>query len=986
MLDWLRQWFEHPADPLLLAGSYDPSLVLLSFLIAVFSSAIAIHITAQAISVKKKSLRLLMLGSGSIALGGGVWSMHFIGMLAFALCTGVSYQPGLTFLSMIPSIAASWVALDLISKKQLRSLQLLSGGVLVGAGIGTMHYMGMAAMQMSVALRYDLPMFLLSILVAIVLAIIALWVRFGLRRFNLAPHWLTLLSSVVMGAAISGMHYTGMAAARFVPPPGFTAMSDNNDISWQLSLAVAFITLMITGLVVAVNLLFKYRELNQQVKAKEILARDNEEKYRSLISNIPGAAYRCLHNDNWDMLFISDAVELLSGYPASDFMLPSPQRSWSDLVHPADKATTTQMDLYRGSFTLEYRIRHHDGSWRWILEHGEAIKSDSGDIIWLDGFLMDISARKQMEQEIVQAKDIAEQAAEARAAFLANMSHEIRTPMNAIIGFSDLMLTADLPAQQHKHLQTIHSAARSLLHLLNDILDSVKLEKGKLELEYTDFSLPALLDTVVSTLWLQARKKQLQLTLELDPAAGEFYYGAPDRLRQVLTNLLGNAIKFTEHGSVRVKVQLSAASELTFSISDTGIGISPQRLPYIFDAFTQADASMSRRFGGTGLGTTISKQLVELMGGQISVQSTEGVGSCFSFTVPLQPGVALVQHNTDRALAIPALSVLITDDIVQNLELLQLMLERAGHTVVAVADGEQAVAAVQQQYFDVVLMDIQMPVMDGLEACRRIRQWEQVQQRKPLPVIALTASVLDEDKVAAKEAGMQGFASKPVDFAALTNEIARVLQLNAGTTAVVVAAEPAPLQLLNMTKALQLWGSVIHYQQQLEQFLQQQQPMLTKAAEYLQVQRFDELQKVAHAIKGVSGNLALEQLSKLCGELEQAARQQQHQRADKTLQQIMQNWPQYQAACQQLQQQAGNGTAKTLQQFDDNALAALLTTLYQALQRHELDDGVLKQLEIYSGKHETLILSLLDAVNDFDFAHALAVLEQLHQQINTGQH
>ncbi|SEI07988.1 PAS domain S-box-containing protein [Rheinheimera pacifica] len=986
MLQWLRQWFEYPADPLLLAGSYDPSLVLLSFLIAVFSSAIAIHITAQAISVKKKSLRLLMLGSGSVALGGGVWSMHFIGMLAFALCTGVSYQPGLTFLSLIPSIAASWVALDLISKKQLRSLQLLSGGVLVGAGIGTMHYMGMAAMQMSVALRYDLPMFLLSILVAVVLAIIALWVRFGLRRFNLAPHWLTLLSSVVMGAAISGMHYTGMAAARFVPPPGFTAINDSNDISWQLSLAVAFITLMITGLVVAVNLLFKYRELNWQVNAKETLARENEEKYRSLISNIPGAAYRCLHNDNWDMLFISDAVELLSGYPASDFMLPSPRRSWSDLVHPADKATTTQLDLYQGGFKLEYRIRHQDGSWRWILEHGEAIKSDSGDIIWLDGFLMDISTRKQMEQELVLAKDIAEQAAEARAAFLANMSHEIRTPMNAIIGFSDLMLSDDLAPQQHKHLQTIHSAARSLLHLLNDILDSAKLEKGKLELEYTDFSLPALLDTVVSTLWLQARKKQLQLTLELDPAAGEFYYGAPDRLRQVLTNLLGNAIKFTEHGSVRVKVQLSAPSELTFSISDTGIGISPQRLPYIFDAFTQADASMSRRFGGTGLGTTISKQLVELMGGQISVQSTEGVGSCFSFTVPLQPGVALVQHNTDRALALPALSVLITDDIVQNLELLQLMLERAGHTVVAVADGEQAVAAVQQQYFDVVLMDIQMPVMDGLEACRRIRQWEQAQQRKPLAVIALTASVLDEDKVAAKEAGMQGFASKPVDFAALTNEIARVLQLNAGTTAVVVAAEPAPLQLLNMTKALQLWGSVTHYQPQLEQFLQQQQPMLTKAAEYLQVQRFDELQKVAHAIKGVSGNLALEQLSKLCGELEQAARQQQHQRADKILQQIMQNWPQYQAACQQLQQQAGNGTAKTLQQFDDRALAALLTSLHHALQRHELDDNVLKQLEIYSGKHETLILSLLDAVNDFDFAHALAVLEQLQQHINTGQH
>ena len=178
------------------------------------------------------------------------------------------------------------------------------------------------------------------------------------------------------------------------------------------------------------------------------------------------------------------------------------------------------------------------------------------------------------------------------------------------------------------------------MHLLNDILDSAKLEKGKLELELQDFSLPAVLDGVVSTLWIQARKKQLELKLELDPQLGEFYYGAPDRLRQVLTNLIGNAIKFTDQGSVRVQVAPTAQQQIRFSIEDTGIGIAADRLPHIFDAFTQADASMSRRFGGTGLGTTISKQLVELMGGQITVQSTEGVGSCFVFSLPLKQGKA----------------------------------------------------------------------------------------------------------------------------------------------------------------------------------------------------------------------------------------------------------------------------------------------------------------------------------------------------------
>lgn len=511
-MDWLRQLFEHPADPLLLWGSYDLGLVLLSFLIAVFASAMAMQVTAQAISVSKQSLRLMMLGSGSIALGGGVWSMHFIGMLAFTLCTDVSYHFGITALSMLPSIAASWVALDLISKKHLSLPQLLLGGLLVGAGIGTMHYAGMAAMQMSVALRYDLAIFLLSILVAVVLAVLSLWIRFGLKRFNLAPHWLTLLSSLVMGAAISGMHYTGIAAARFVPPEGFQPDTQVGELPLVLAMAITFTTLMISSLVVAINLLLKYREasaaaqtnesrllammdtavdgivtintqgliLGMNKAAEKILGwtqaellhknvniltpatirpdhdsylenylrtgkakiigvgrdveavhkdghtvpvrlaighaklpdedifvacitdissrlqmeqalKENEVKFRSLIGNIPGAAYRCLFNENWDMVFISDAIETLSGYPASDFMLPSPKRSWSDLVHPDDRSTTTQLDLYQGHFTIEYRIRHKDGSIRWILEYGEAIKSAQDEIVWLDGFLMDIS-------------------------------------------------------------------------------------------------------------------------------------------------------------------------------------------------------------------------------------------------------------------------------------------------------------------------------------------------------------------------------------------------------------------------------------------------------------------------------------------------------------------------------------------------------------------------------------------------------------------
>lgn len=1105
-MDWLRQLFEHPADPLLLSGSYDLSLVVLSFLIAVFASAMAMQVTAQAISVSKNSLRLMMLGSGSIALGGGVWSMHFIGMLAFALCTDVSYHFGITAFSMLPSIAASWVALDLISKKHISLAQLLLGGVLVGAGIGTMHYAGMAAMQMSVALRYDLPMFLLSILVAVVLAIIALWIRFGLKRFNLAPQWLTLLSSLVMGGAISGMHYTGMAAARFVPPAGFQPDTQAGEMPLVLAMGITFTTLMISSLVVAINLLLKYREASALARVSEsrLLAmmdtavdgivtinaqgliqgmnkaaekifgwttaellhknvniltpltirpdhdsylhnylttgeakiigigrdveavhknghavpvrlaighaklpdedifvafitdissrlqmeqalKENEEKFRSLIGNIPGAAYRCLFNENWDMVFISDAIETLSGYPASDFMLPTPKRSWSDLVHPDDKSTTTQLDLYQGHFTIEYRIIHKDGSIRWMLEYGEAVKSAEGEIVWLDGFLMDISQRKQMEVELLEAKDKAELAAESRSAFLANMSHEIRTPMNAIIGFSDLLLSSPLSAEQKKHLVTIHGSAHSLLHLLNDILDSAKLEKGKLELELQDFSLPAVLDSVVSTLWIQARKKQLALRLELSPQLGEFYYGAPDRLRQVLTNLIGNAIKFTEQGTVLVKVAPTANQQLLFSIFDTGIGIAADRLPQIFDAFTQADASMSRRFGGTGLGTTISKQLVELMGGQITVQSTEGVGSCFEFSLPLQTGKATVAGQQGYVPALPALNILIADDIPQNLELLKLLLQRAGHQVTAVTDGIEAVKTIKQHSFDVVLMDIQMPNLDGLQACKQIRLWEQEQSKTTLPVIALTASVLDEDKIAAKEAGMQGFATKPIDFAALSFEIARVLNIEVREPLSQHSQATSTDQLLNLPKALQLWGNLTTYLPQLEQFLQQQRPQLQLAVEQLQAGNYNALQQQAHAIKGVSANLGLDPLSRVCAELEQAARQQQQQRAAELLQKILGCWPKFEAEHQKLLSEQPAAEKMQSTQLDNQQLAAMLDSLQQSLLRNELDDQGIEQLSHYSGEHQQVLMMLLDAANDFDFSLALQLLKQLKQKLGEGE-
>lgn len=304
----------------MLDGSYNLALVLLSLLIAILSSAAALVLVELSRQNPLRWQQQLGLLAGSIGLGIGIWSMHFIGMLAFRLCTPVDYAANITLLSLLPSVLASWVALNLLRKKQIKALQLISGGVLVGAGIGAMHYSGMAAMQMAVQLRYDPGYFALSIVVAIIMATLALWIRFGVRSWqNRLPSWqLNLLSGIVMGLAISAMHYTGMLAARFVAPVGFTAVTEVAN-SQQIALIVTSVSVLVTLLVLLLQAVMKFYH------AKQSLNR-SEQQFRSLIQNIPGAAYRCLPDQHWSMLFISAAVESLCGYPAKDFLLPSPQQ------------------------------------------------------------------------------------------------------------------------------------------------------------------------------------------------------------------------------------------------------------------------------------------------------------------------------------------------------------------------------------------------------------------------------------------------------------------------------------------------------------------------------------------------------------------------------------------------------------------------------------------------------------------------------------
>jgi len=481
------------------------------------------------------------------------------------------------------------------------------------------------------------------------------------------------------------------------------------------------------------------------------------------------------YQPNHPITYANKSAAAITGYSQAELC----NRTWRTLqASNSDPAVMHGIEdaiAERRALSATFVSRRKDGGTCWLMLDLSPVRRPDGHVESCLGIFFDVSEQKRLEDDLRRSRDAAEEATRAKSDLIASISHELRTPLNGVIGFTNLLLNENLPAEQRRYATFAHDAGSSLLAIINNILDLSKMEAGKLTLVETDFSIVELAVSCNTVVWHAARERGLDLNFVLKPEVVNFVRGDPGRIRQVLLNLLSNAIKYTEKGSVVLAIakvkDLAKGAVLRFSVTDTGIGIDKEQQSRLFQKFSQVEDRNGIYLRGTGLGLAICKTLVENMGGQIGVISTPGLGSQFWFTLPLEFAVGDGHPEQRSKAAGSGAKILLVEDAPMNQELMLTLLRRAGHTVDVVGDGQGAIEAARMLAFDLVLMDVQLPRMDGMTATRAIRQLEGAGSR--VPIIAMTARALAGDAEKCLAAGMNDHLSKPVDPAALLAMIDR---------------------------------------------------------------------------------------------------------------------------------------------------------------------------------------------------------------------
>ena len=617
--------------------------------------------------------------------------------------------------------------------------------------------------------------------------------------------------------------------------------------------------------------------------ARDITAqRESETRFTELFETLQEGVYFC--DPEGSLVDLNPAMIRMLGYSHRDELIGKNIRQLF-FETPVDLFPKRMQTDHSSSLTREISLRMKDGTPIFCIDNSNAIVDANGRMVRHQGTLVDITVRRQARQDLEKAKEAAEAANAAKSTFLAHMSHEIRTPMNAIIGMTELTLDTPLNAEQRDFLTMVRDSGKSLLTLINDILDFSKIEAGKLNLDISEFHLREAIEDTVKILGLRAKQKGLELSSQISPETPAALLGDPGRLRQILFNLIDNAIKFTERGGVALRVELESQSEqeacLHFCVIDSGIGIPENKQRVIFEAFAQADDSTTRKYGGTGLGLSISSRLVELMGGKLWVESVENRGSKFHFIARFEKQNASASGSHSRKGSRPnalkrrhvnnrqqKLRILLVEDNAANQIVAEKLLGKQGHSVVITGNGREALAALDRERFDLILMDIQMPEMSGLEATSAIRQREK-ETGGYIPIIATTASAMKEDKERCLKAGMDGYLSKPIDKA----DLCRAIEEITGRLKVADSSGRSQDAAFDSKAALDSLGGDLELLREVSGIYQAESPKhVARIREAVKNQDAKLLEYSAHALRGTAANLLAQGVMEAASRLEEIGR------------------------------------------------------------------------------------------------------------------
>ena len=720
---------------------HDPRLVILAAAICVVACSAGVEAYRRAAhgAAGYRTLWVLVM---AVLLGSGVWATHFMAMLAYQRELQVSFGVPLTAASLLVAIGGLGIGARVALSASLPARQAL-GGAVCAAALAAMHYIGVSAMWLPARLEWNLSLVGASLAVGaggMMAALIA--IGDGRKLWRLAA------GTGLMVLAICGLHFTAMGAVTLHPIPAdpVPGLYGRDTLTWVVAGLVALILTSGAGML-----------LLDRVSRRSVYAA-LDASFAHVPTGIGAFDSRrrlIFWNRTYAALLATYGVEVRRGLDF-DLILERAQSG-----EESDRPKISVANFGVESIRID-QLQRPDGRWMQV----DMTPTGEGGFVVVASDITDH----------LEARRLAEEASRAKSEFLANMSHEIRTPLNAVLGMAQVMGREPLEPRQRQRLEVISESGRALLSTLNAVLDLTKIEAGKVELESSDFMLEEVVHRAAATYAPLAAQKDVRFVLDLAPDAGGAWRGDSTRLRQVLGNLLSNALKFTEVGEIRLSTTL-APEGVRFEVTDTGVGIPDHKLETIFEKFTQADNSTTRRYGGTGLGLAICREFVALMGGRWDVSSTPGRGSSFAFVLPLarsETAMSLAGEGAEAA-AERSLRLLAAEDNPTNQLILSALLEPLDVELRLVGDGQAAVEAFRAERFDVILMDVQMPVLNGVEATREIRRHEAAQGLARTPILALTANVMShqvEDYVAA---GMDGVVGKPIEAARLLAAIEAVL-------------------------------------------------------------------------------------------------------------------------------------------------------------------------------------------------------------------